>query len=319
MTQLAEAVLTKVFQGEEAFFGERDVVWGQDGKETAGDWTKVVPVQGPLPPLWDQKGPRKPPPVPVPPVSRPSRLRPPPRPSSSSSSSSSSGASSGSSSAEAVGEASGEDRRPAEPEAGGAGGGVEGAMASGGGGDGDGDGGGGSGGGGSESSSASGIVNLGAKSVSSGGKRPALASRGSANITTAAPGAATAPATATVAGERVPEGEAAAGGDVSDAARPASWSDAAAAAAAGSTRDAEAAASAGEVDSEGSFVLLVLEGSITAEYGLDEEEKERQARALRDASVTRRGKPVRKVKVPPRSRKDRVLGKGATHGRENGV
>lgn len=60
-------------------------------------------------------------------------------------------------------------------------------------------------------------------------------------------------------------------------------------------------------------MLLVLEGSITAEYGLDEEEKERQARELSDGSgaVTRRGKPIRKV--PPRSRKDRVLGKGAPH------
>ena len=292
-----------MFQGEEASFDERDVIWGQNGKETVGDWTKVVPVQGPLPPLWDQKGPKKPPPVPVPPVSRPSRLRPPPPSSSSSSSSPSSGASSSSDPAEIVGEASGEDRGIAEPAVGGGGGagGVEGAMTSGGGG-GSGD--------GIESSSPTGVVNLGARSVSSPGKRPALASRGSANAT-AAPGAAagTAEAGTAAAGEGLSEREG--GGDGSDAAHSASGSDAAASAA--STGDAEAAASASDVDSEGSFVLLVLEGSITAEYGLDEEEKERQARELSDGSgaVTRRGKPIRKV--PPRSRKDRVLGKGAPH------
>lgn len=157
------------------------------------------------------------------------------------------------------------------------------------------------------SSTTSGVVNLGASSVSSNGKRPALASRGSAHPTAvgSAPGAAAATASA---GERA--GGAEAGDGVSDAAQPPSGS---AAAAAAVSSDAEVASSASDVDSEGSFVLLVLEGSITAEYGLDEEEKERQARALRDDSgaVTRRGKPIRKV--PPRSRKDRVLEKGAGH------
>ncbi|CAN0485372.1 unnamed protein product, partial [Ectocarpus sp. 12 AP-2014] len=69
----------------------------------------------------------------------------------------------------------------------------------------------------------------------------------------------------------------------------------------------------GGVDSEGSFVLLVLEGSITAEYGLEEAGKA-NGRAWREVGGqgARGGgdgrTPTRKV--CPRHRKDRVVGKG---------
>lgn len=67
----------------------------------------------------------------------------------------------------------------------------------------------------------------------------------------------------TAEGDRIPEGQA--GGGSPGEAQPAIGSDAAAEAAT-STSDAEAAAGTVDVDREGSFVLLVLDGSITAEY-----------------------------------------------------
>ncbi len=82
-------------------------------------------------------------------------------------------------------------------------------------------------------------------------------------------------------------------------------------------------AGAGAEETEGSFVLLVLEGSITAEYGLEKQEQRGRKREPREGSASpdgdgrggdggdRRGKPMRKVR--PRRRKDRVLRKGTLY------
>ncbi|CAB1102555.1 unnamed protein product [Ectocarpus sp. CCAP 1310/34] len=218
LTQLAEAVLSKVFQGEEATFGKEDVVWGQDGKETAGEWKKVVPVQGPLPPLWKRKEPKNPPPIPVPPVSRPLRLTLPPRSYSSSSSSSSSSSPAPSCSPEASVDGQSQGRADAAA-------GEREAMAS--------------SGGDGRPPARSGIVNLGSRSVTTYG-RAAAANRGSGKPTTEDSHAA---AAAAAAASAAVDPVSAAGGDDSN--------------------------DDGGVDNEGSFVLLVLEGSITAEYGLE--------------------------------------------------
>ncbi|CAN0146156.1 unnamed protein product, partial [Hapterophycus canaliculatus] len=55
LTQLAEAVLTKVFHGERASFDHGGVIWERDRQEATGEWEKVAPVQGPLPPLWGKR------------------------------------------------------------------------------------------------------------------------------------------------------------------------------------------------------------------------------------------------------------------------
>lgn len=112
----------------------------------------------------------------------------------------------------------------------------------------------------------------------------------------------------TAEGDRIREGQA--GGGSPGEAQPAIGSDAAAEAAT-STSDAEAAAGTVDVDREGSFVLLVLDGSITAEYvyGLADEVPEQQVRVpTNDGAVTKPVRPVRKVR--PRLREDRVIRKG---------
>lgn len=272
LTQLAEAVLTKLFRGEEASFGEEAVVWGQDGKETAGGWMEVVPVQGPLPPLWEQKGPKKPMPEPVPLVSRPSRLQPPPfyPPSDSSSGAGASSAAAAAAAESASGGGSGEGRGLAEESVVKEG---DGAMVSGGG----------------EGDRAAG-------SSTAGGFAAAASSRGSGLSA---------------------EGGAAGDGDRGSS----SGADAnSSRSSGGSSAGAGAEDTDTDTDTEGSFVLVVLEGSITAEYGLEEQEQRGQKQGRREGSASpdgddhggdgggRRSKPMRKVR--PRRRKDRVLRKG---------